>query len=85
MYFVNLFLLFKKTLIKYAVLIIPILILLGSHIYVCFLTHMGKEQAFNYPSEEEHTLQAYNPSQFFKEYKGLLVQTRPKHLYMKLD
>lgn len=47
--------------------------------------HLGKEQAFNYPSEKKHTLQAYNPSQFFKEYKGLLVQARPKRLYMKLD
>ena len=38
--------------------------------------HMKREPAFNYPSEEEHTLQAYNPSQFFKEYKGLLVEAR---------
>lgn len=52
---------------------------------VCFLIRMGKEQAFNYSSEEEHTLQAYNPSQFFKEYKGLLVQASPKRLYMKSD
>lgn len=50
-----------------------------------FLIRMGKEQAFNYSSEEEHTLQAYNPSQFFKEYKGLLVQASPKRLYMKSD
>lgn len=40
--------------------------------------HMGREPAFNYPAEEEYTLQAYNPSQFFKEYKGLLVQARPQ-------
>lgn len=67
------------------VLIIHILVIRKPHLGLVVFDAHGKRTSFNYPSEKKHTLQACNPSQFFKEYKGLLVQARPKRLYMKLD